>query len=332
MTSRERVLRALEFRTPDRVPRDIWALPAVSLYQKADYEELVARFPMDIAMPCATPGTTAMGADFTQVGQYTDEWGSVWAIAEAGVVGEVVRPALDDWSKLATCLPPWSLIRQRDRDAVNRQCAANDRFMLSSCMSRPFERMQFLRGSAQLFMDLAYGDAEVFKLRDLVHGFNLQDIAWWCQTDVDGVMFMDDWGTQEALLISPKLWREFYKPLYRDYCQLIHQAGKKAFFHSDGHIMAIYPDLIEVGVDAVNSQLFCMDIEDIGRQFKGQITFWGEMDRQRLLPFGTPDEVCAGVQRVRNALDDGKGGLIAQCEWGKHNPAQNFHALYEAWQ
>jgi hypothetical protein len=75
-----------------------------------------------------------------------------------------------------------------------------------------------------------------------------------------------------------------------------------------------------------------MDSEEIGRQFKGRITFWGEMDRQRLLPFGTPDEIRAAVRRVRAALDDGRGGLIAQCEWGKQNPAANFHALYEAWQ
>ncbi len=100
-------------------------------------------------------------------------------------------------------------------------------------------------------------------------------------------------GAQRGLLISPKLWRGFYKPLYAEYCRIAHAAGKFVFFHSDGHIMEIYPDLIEIGVNAVNSQLFCMDIEEIGRRFKGQITFWGEIDRQNVLPFGTVDDVRA---------------------------------------
>ena len=101
--------------------------------------------------------------------------------------------------------------------------------------------------------------------------------------------------------------------------------------HSDGHISAIYEDLIEIGVDAVNSQLFCMDIEDIGRRFRGRITFWGEIDRQQVLPFGSVDDVTNAVARVRRALDHGNGGVIAQCEWGKNNPAENIRAVFDAW-
>ncbi len=332
MTGRERVYRALEFESPDRVPRDLWTLPAVDLYQKGEYQALLADFPMDIDKPHATPGLIGTVApDYSRTGTYRDDWGSVWGLAETGVVGEVVEPALADWNRLDGYEPPWDAIRRRDLSQVDAQCAASDRFMLSDCTARPFERMQFLRGSENLFLDLAYRSDEVYRLRDLVHEFYLEDIRGWCDTAVDGIMFMDDWGAQQTLLISPAQWREFYKPLYRDYVELIHGAGKKAFFHSDGHIMAIYPELIDIGVDAVNSQLFCMDIEEIGRRFKGQITFWGEIDRQHLLPFGRPEEVTAGVERVRAALDDGTGGLIAQCEWGKNNPAANIRAVYEAW-
>ena len=97
------------------------------------------------------------------------------------------------------------------------------------------------------------------------------------------------------------------------------------------YIEAVFGDLIEVGMDAINSQLFCMDIEGLAQRYKGKVTFWGELDRQHLLPFGTPDEVRAGVARVRRALDDGSGGVIAQCEWGKNNPPENIRAMYEAW-
>jgi hypothetical protein len=165
----------------------------------------------------------------------------------------------------------------------------------------------------------------------MLHEFFLRDVEMWAKTDVDGIGFMDDWGAQSSLLISPDLWRAVFKPMYRDYCDIIKGSGKYVFFHSDGHIMDIYPDLIEIGVDAVNSQLFCMDIEEIGRRYKGKITFWGEISRQDILPFGTVTDVREAVYRVRRAHDDGRGGVKAHCEWGVRDPKENIETVFEAW-
>jgi uroporphyrinogen decarboxylase len=127
------------------------------------------------------------------------------------------------------------------------------------------------------------------------------------------------------------MWREIFKPLYKQYIDMIHAADKFAFLHSDGHIEAILGELIESGFDAINSQLFCMNIEGIGKKFKGRVTFWGELDRQYVLPFGKPDEVKEAVQRVRRALDAGSGGVIAQMQFGKYDPKENIEAAFEAW-
>ena len=335
MTSRERVLRALEFRNPDRPPRDLWALPWVGLYQKADHDALLERFPSDFGSAAALArGDRARGRP-SRVGTSVDDWGCVFQVAEDGVVGEVKGPPLADWSALDSFTPPREIIERADWDAVNRACAANaagaGKFMRLGSSLRPFERMQFLRGSENLYLDLGCESPELMKLREMVHEFFLEELALSVKTDVDAISFMDDWGSQNSLLISPDQWRRLFKPLYRDYCQMIHAAGKKVFFHSDGHIFDIYEDLIEVGVDAVNSQLFCMDIEEIGRRFKGRITFWGEISRQQTLPFGSVEDVRAAVGRVRRALDDGAGGVIAQCEWGVNNPPENIAAVFEAW-
>lgn len=181
-------------------------------------------------------------------------------------------------------------------------------------------------------MDLAYGDSEVYKLRDMLHEFFTKEIEMWAATDVDGVFFMDDWGSQTSLLISPAMWREFYKPLYKDYCDILHSKGKYVFFHSDGNIESIYPDLIEIGIHAVNSQLFCMNIEKLGELYSGKITFFGEIDRQYTLPFGTTDEVRNAVKRAATSLLKGKRtGIIAQCEWGTKDPAENIKAVFDEW-
>lgn len=332
MNSRERVIRTLEFEIPDRAPRDLWALPGIRMFREDELNGMLERFPPDLASPKVRYGRGERErGTLGELGSYVDAWGCVWHVAEPGVVGEVKKPPLADWAALAQFEPPYEILEDADLSQVNRSCAETDRFVLAGTTVRPFERMQFLRGSEALYLDLGYGPAELSTLRDIVHEFSIRELEMWVTTDVDGISFMDDWGTQHHLLISPEQWRSFFKPLYKDYCDLIHSAGKFVFFHSDGHIAAIYPDLIEIGVDAVNSQLFCMDIEVLGRRFKGQITFWGELDRQHILPFGTPEEIRAAVRRVRAALDNGRGGVFAQCEWGNDVSAENVAAVFEAW-
>jgi len=332
MTSRERVLRTLEFRQPDRAPRDLWALAGVTMLRRRDFDEVLARYPIDFTDARGRYGASSVARGTpAEVGTYVDEWGCEWSVAEVGVCGEVKNPPLADWSALASWSPPWELLDNADLSQVNAWCAETDLFVKTGTHVRPFERMQFLRGSENLFMDLAWQPPEFRRLCEMIHEFNLRDISMWAETDIDGIGFMDDWGAQNSLLIAPDLWREIFKPMYKDYCDIIRGRGKKVFFHSDGYIMDIYPDLIEIGVDAVNSQLFCMDIEEIGRRFKGQITFWGEISRQDILPFGTVDDVRQAVRRVRRALDDGRGGVIAQCEWGVRDPRENIEAVFETW-
>lgn len=350
MDSRERVYKTLKFERPDRAPRDLWIIAAVETFRLPELEAVLDRFPLDFAFPNGCRawnmghevegldpsllfryGPSKRAAGIPWEGAYVDAWGCEFVTAESGVVGKVKNPPLADWSALDHFSPPWEILERAQWHAVNRFCAATNKFVLSPPDFSVFERLQFLRGTEALFMDLAYGASEVFKLRDMVHEFNLKALELWCQTDVDGIGWTDDWGSQTQLLISQMMWREIFKPLYKDYCAMIHAAGKFAFMHSDGHIAALIPELIEIGFDALNSQLFCMDIENLGRKFKGQITFWGEIDRQHVLPFGKPDDVREAVRRVRRALDSGNGGVIAQLQFGKYDPRENIEAAFEAW-
>jgi uroporphyrinogen decarboxylase len=332
LIGRERVIRTLRFETPDRVPRDLWTLPGVEAFRQEELDRVRAEYPSDFA-GCEGvygPSERARG-DCNHVGDYVDEWGVTWTNAEPGVVGEVKKPVLADEAEIARYRLPWELLDEADLARAERCCSRTSKFVKAGTYVRPFERLQFLRGTENVMIDLAYGTSSVMRLLERLHEFFVREMEMWAKTPVDGVSFMDDWGSQTALLISPDMWRAIFKPLYADYCRILHDAGKFVFFHSDGHIEAIYPDLIEVGVDALNSQLFCMDIEDLGAKYKGKITFWGEIDRQHLLPFGTSDQVKKGVRRVRRALDDGRGGVIAQCEWGIKDPAANIAAVFEAW-
>ncbi len=332
MTPRERVIRCIEFDRPDRAPRELWSLAGVGMLRKAELDAVCERYPSDFAGPNGRYGASPVQKGASgEVGTYTDDWGCEWTVAEIGVCGEVKNPPLADWSRLDGWSPPWELLDDADFSEVNASCAGTDKFVKAGTHVRPFERLQFLRGSENLFVDLMVQPDEFKHLCKLIHAFNLRDVEMWAKTAVDAVGFMDDWGTQNSLLISPELWRAVFKPMYKEYCDILKDHRKYVFFHSDGHIADIYPDLIEIGVDAVNSQLFCMNIEELARRFKGKVTFWGEICRQNILPFGTVEEVRAAVRRVRRAFDDGSGGVIAQCEWGVRDPRENIEAVFETW-
>ena len=144
-------------------------------------------------------------------------------------------------------------------------------------------------------------------------------------------LFRDDWGTPEGLLIAPEMWRDIFRPLYREYCKILHAKDKFVFFHSEGNILDIFGDLVQAGIDAIHGQLALMGVERLAKRYRGRVTFWGEMDRQRLQNPGTPEEFREAVLAVRKALDFGAGGVIAQCQWDPGVRIQTIATFFEQW-
>ena len=140
---------------------------------------------------------------------------------------------------------------------------------------------------------------------------------------------MDDWGSQNTLLINPKAWDQYFRPFYKEFIDIAHHHGKKIFMHSDGNTLLIYPRLIEMGLDAFNSQIFCIGLENL-EQYKGQITFWGEIDRQHILPDDSVKDVEKAVREVRERLW-ANGGCIAQCEFGPGAKPENVYTVFKTW-
>lgn len=330
ITSRELVLRTLNFENPPRAPQELWVLPIAALEHPGEAKAIQAEFVSDFqgigGHLRAEPATK--GSRY-EPGEYTDEWGCVFVNIQRGVIGEVRDPLVRDWAADSQKVHIPSELLAINSDLINRDCGKTDKFTRAGCCPRPFERLQFIRGTAELFMDLLDPSPAFLEFIRRLHRFHVDLIGAWAKTDVDSIMFMDDWGSQRALLISPSTWREYFKPMYRDFIQIIHGAGKKAFMHSDGDISAIYPDLVELGLDAVNSQIFCMGVRKL-KPFAGKITFWGEMDRQHLLPSGTVGEIDAAVKEVHRHLWK-NGGCIAQCEFGPAARPENVRQVFKSW-
>ncbi len=329
MTSRDLVLESLHFASSGRIPRHCWVLPwAEERYPEA-VSSLRSRYPDDVvSAPVVYENSSRNPQDRYRKGTYTDEWGCVFHNLDSGIIGLVKNPLIAQWEDLEGFRTPESVLHP-DRNAVRAFCRSTDRFVVNGCLIRPFERLQFLRTMEQAMIDLAEQPPELFALLERIHAHYLKEAEAWSATEIDALYLMDDWGFQQGMTVSPALFRRIFKPMYREYVEIAHSAGKKVFMHSDGAILDIIPDLIDIGVDALNCQVFCMGAEALAR-FRGELTFWGEIDRQRLLPYGTRQEIRAAVQTLYDALYC-NGGIIAQCEFGPGARPENVLAVFEAW-
>jgi len=296
--SRELVRKTLAFQSPPRVPRQVWVLPWAEIHHPRMLRQLKEEYPDDIvAAPAVYTVPTGESGDRHTRGEYVDEWGCRFSNPSDGIIGIVRHPLISTWDDLDQFQTPDPVLMV-DTEAVNRFCTSTDQYVLSGAIVRPFERLQFLRTMEQALIDLMEQPPGLLDLLERMHTHYLKEVEVWARTDVDGIALMDDWGTQTGLLLHPEIFQRIFKPMYRDYVEIARSHGKQVFMHSDGHITGIIEDLIEVGIESLNAQIFCMGVEDLGRRFRGRITFWGEIDRQHLLVHGSRQDI---EQAVRNS-------------------------------
>lgn len=332
MTSRELVCKTLEFENKtERVPRQMWTLPW-SEWNHGDMVKKIHReYPDDIVgAPCILKEPTIETGDPYHKGSSRDAWGCIIENIHEGVIGEV-REALvkdEEWEDVDNIHIPREWLTF-DREQVNAFCRNTDHFVTCGCCPRPFEQLQFIRKTENLYMDLMEIPENMKKFMSQMHVFYCELLEEWAKTEVDALNFMDDWGSQKSLLISPKMWRYLFKPMYRDYINIAKRYGKKIFMHSDGYTLDILPELAEMGLDAVNAQIFCIGVEKL-EPLAGKITFWGEIDRQHLLVEGTAEDIRNAVNLVHRTLWR-NGGCIAQCEFGPGANPENVYEVFRSW-
>jgi hypothetical protein len=292
--------------------------------------EIGVRFPNDIVPPEVAPAQgKRSSAKSHKTGGYTDAWGCGWQIAEKGAASKLSLSPLAEAGKAAGYRPPMELLDAARFAKVDKSCEATSRFVLATTETRPFDRWRFLRGDHAL-VDLARGTKDCKAILNMLHDFSCKEMEIWANTEVDGVVFRDDLGGEDSLMIAPEMWREIFKPLYRDYCKILHAKDKFVFFRSQGYMIDIISDLIKIGVDAVHAEFSKMDVEKLAKRFRGKMTFWGEIDVQSLAGL-TPSQMKENVLKVRRALDYGSGGVIAQCRWTPDIPLQTIATVFEQW-
>jgi uroporphyrinogen-III decarboxylase len=140
-------------------------------------------------------------------------------------------------------------------------------------------------------------------------------------------------GGQSSMVISPDMWRRFFKPRMASFFSELKEINPrvKLAYHSDGYIDPIVPDLIEIGLDVLNPvQPACLDPGEMKRKYGRDLCFWGTIDEQRTLPFGTPDDVRAEVSARLSSVGKGGGLIIGPTHHVQlDTPMENFWAMVD---
>lgn len=176
------------------------------------------------------------------------------------------------------------------------RCKGNDQIVLSGLVGDVFEPAWYLRGMEELLTDFYTDQAMAEACLDRIFRFKLEMVRKQVSAGVDVMIFGDDVGMQTGMMMSPDIWRTFLKPRLKELLAAAKKEnpGVLCYYHSDGDIRAIIPELIEIGVDILNPiQPECMDPKEIYRRYVEQVRFWGCVGTQSTLPFGTADEVRA---------------------------------------
>jgi len=330
-TSRKTLVqKTLEFDSPERIPRQIWILPWADDHYPDFTQRLRMTFPDDVVQtPVYYRKPPVISGNKYKSGYYVDEWGCEFKNIHEGLMGVVQKPLIADPMHYHDLKTPETILTL-DVEEIKRFCKYTDQFTLAGNFQRPFERFQFIRTMELAFMDLAVEPPGLKELLNVIHQHYCKEVESWAETPVDAIYLMDDWGTQHGLITSPDIFRKYFKPMYKEYVEIAKQYGKYVFMHSDGAISEIIPDLIELGIDALNSQLFCMDIKELAEKHSGKLTFWGEIDRQHMLPDCSQEEIEHAVYQLFQLFYK-KGGVIAQCEFGPGAKPENVWTVFETW-
>ena len=209
-----------------------------------------------------------------------------------------------------------------------------DRFIVASPGFGIFERTWVLRGFENMLADViaepAFYEALVTAITD--HQLALLDRM--LAAPIHGILFSDEWGYQDGVLIGAARWRRLIKPNIQRLYDRVHRAGKIALNHVCGSVREIMPDILEVGLDVLESvqpEAAGMNPYELKAEFGTDITFWGGLGSQSTIPNGTPEEIKLEVERLVREMGVGGGYILAPAKAIQpETPVKNMAALVES--
>jgi len=354
LTHRERVLTALEHKEPDRCPMQISFTPEFALRLRKDIGqenvsphnphgggntyELERFLDEDMLLTSVGWANSYYQVDCPPGQGYTDEWGIEWKAAQyetkfgKGKYTEIVGHPLAQDSAIDTYQPPDPQRPQlyTEAERVIKEFKS-EYWIVGVTVTTIWETAWALRGLEQMLMDLVLNRDLAERILDIPYKYHLAAAKKLVEMGVDMIWVGDDMGTQQIMLIAPEQWRQIFKPRMANFITALKKINPdiKIAYHSDGNIYQIIADLIEIGLDVLNPiQPACMDPAKVKKDFGHKLCFWGTMDEQYTLPFGTAGDVEGEVKKRLKTIGKDGGLIIGPTHHVQlDTPLENFWAM-----
>jgi hypothetical protein len=311
MTSYEIVKRTITFDHPERV-----ALKYPTLGD-SDIVRLFLQTPRKLRADDKTPD---MRVKPKRNWGEKDEWGVVWENTEGeGLgLGQNVGWPVENWDESYSAYQIPDAYEPGRFDGLEEILAISEKeekWVQLNAQYCLFERIQQIRGFENTLIDM-YTDREKFEeLCDRLLEYQLgivRQVAELGKGRIHSIDISDDWGTQEALLINPDMWREIFKPRYKILIDEMHSLGIYCDFHSCGKINDILEDFVELGVDMVNiHQPHLLGMDEVSEKYAGRIAFDVAVDIQEVLPTGDKALIEQDAKDIISKWGTPAGGVVA---------------------
>ncbi len=349
MTKRERVWRAMSRQEPDRVPKSAGFTPAIQekFEQATGQTDASAYFDFDAtSVGFHGPKGSRNGCPPDWSRWYPQGLPEGTAISEYGTA---YRPGnfyhfwrLDFPMRAVTSVRemeefPWPDFTPADRHQhleADVQRLHDQGWYVQGAVGHIWENCWQITSMEKLMMDFLEQPDQAAYVLDRVTA-NAEFMARrFAQAGCDGLLCGDDIAMQHKMMFHPNLWREWFKPRWARVWKTAREVKPdiQIFYHSDGNVEAVIPDLMEIGLDILNPvQPECVDPAKLKVQYGDRLAFWGCIGTQTTFPFGTPQEMRETVRRTIETVGKGGGLFLAPTHVLEPEvPWENIAAFFEA--
>jgi uroporphyrinogen decarboxylase len=265
-------------------------------------------------------------------GLRTDLFGSLWRTDARP--WHLERPALGEPDLSGYRFPRADEFFPPDWDELALRAVARrgDHYLVAGAGAGFFENAWVVRGFAESLADAAAEPSFHERLLDGLAELEAGILQRLLRLPVQGILFADDWADQRGILLGRPRWRRLVLPRQAVLYEMVRKAGKRVLSHCCGNVREIVPDLIDAGLDVLQSiQPEAMDPYALKANYGSRLCLWGGLGTQRMIPFGTPDGIRTEVRRLCAELGRGGGYILGPAKsLPPETPTENAAAVVEA--
>lgn len=341
ISKRENLLRVIHFNKPEYIPTRFSISSACwNYYPQEALQELMEShqflFP---GFKSSSKKVEPKYAPWRRAGEpYVDSWGCIWETKENGITGAVKKHPLEDWKYFESYVPPdpntdsgWGSINW-EQIAKNIQNAKKSGRIARGSLrhGHTFLTLTYIRGYENLLFDMVDEEPRLYELIQMVEDFNMAIVRRYIDLGVEWMGYPEDLGMQIGPMLSPKHFRKYIKPSYKRLMKPAKDAECILHMHSDGDIRELVSELLDCGIDIINLQDLVNGVDWIKENLVGRVCIDLDIDRQRIVRFGTPAQVDALIREEVEKLGSKEGGLIMSHGLYPGVPIENIKALMDA--